>query len=72
MLNTSTLVMAEYEYKVHCSKLSMSTSTFPRVKTGGCILLKGAIRIQMQMYRVCIEIWVKMHLNLKYFSKHIL
>ena len=39
-------------------------------QTGCCIPFKGAI--QMQMYRVCIQIWVKMYLNLKYFSKYIL
>ena len=32
-------------------------------QTGGCILFKGVIRIQMLMYRVCIQILVKMYLN---------
>ena len=32
-------------------------------QTGGYIPFKGVIRIQMQMFRVCIQIWVKMYLN---------
>ena len=28
-------------------------------QTGGCIPFKGVIRIHTQMFRVCIQIWVK-------------